>query len=81
MAAMGSASRSASPPLWRWSISANRANSPILTLSGGMRQRVSLGCALIHEPELISSTSRTVGIDPELRLTFWTTSLNSISAV
>lgn len=40
-------------------------------LSGGMYQRISLACTLVHNPELLLLDEPTVGIDPVTRESFW----------
>jgi ABC-2 type transport system ATP-binding protein len=40
-------------------------------LSGGMYQRISLACTLIHNPDLLLLDEPTIGIDPVTKQTFW----------
>jgi ABC-2 type transport system ATP-binding protein len=48
-----------------------RRGEQVMNLSGGMKQRVSLACALVHRPALMFLDEPTVGLDPELRVLFW----------
>jgi ABC-2 type transport system ATP-binding protein len=48
-----------------------RRASVVSTLSGGMRQRCSLACALVHKPQLLLLDEPTVGVDPQLRVELW----------
>ena len=49
----------------------DRRQSVVSTLSGGMRTRCSLACALVHKPDLLLLDEPTVGVDPLLRVQLW----------
>ena len=44
---------------------------PAGKLSGGMRQKLGLCCALIHDPDLLILDEPTTGVDPLARSQFW----------
>ncbi len=47
------------------------ADRPVGKLSGGMKQKTGLCCALIHDPDLLVLDEPTTGVDPLSRRQFW----------
>lgn len=45
----------------------DRKNMRPKAFSGGMKRRLNIGCAIVHEPELLIMDEPTVGIDPQSR--------------
>lgn len=45
----------------------DREKSSVSTFSGGMKRRLNIGCALLHDPDIIILDEPTVGVDPQSR--------------
>jgi ABC-2 type transport system ATP-binding protein len=57
--------------LLKFSDLAARRDDPVYQFSGGMKQRLSLACALLHDPRVLLLDEPTAGVELRLRAEFW----------
>ena len=59
------------PALLEFAGLANKADAQIVQLSGGMKRRLTLARALVHDPDILFLDEPTTGLDPQARHLIW----------